>query len=108
MERQNANAQAIAEFLAAHPRVERVHYAGLPRHPGHDVAKKQMRGFGGGVSFEVRGDLDAASHRRARGGAGRRGQFFFLISQLKPSTGSLPTIASPIESLPAMRAIGRF
>jgi len=61
MERQNANAQAIAEFLHAHPRVERVHYAGLPSHPGHDVAKTQMRGFGGVVSFEVRGDLDAAS-----------------------------------------------
>ena len=61
IERQNANAQAIAEFLQGHPRVERVHYAGLPSHPGHDVAKKQMRGFGGVVSFEVRGDLDAAS-----------------------------------------------
>jgi len=61
MERQNTNAQAIAEFLATHPRVERVHYAGLPTHPAHEVAKKQMRGFGGVVSFEVRGDLDAAS-----------------------------------------------
>jgi cystathionine gamma-synthase len=61
MERQNANAQAIAEFLAGHPHVAAVHYAGLSTHPGHDVAKKQMRGFGGVVSFEVRGDLDAAS-----------------------------------------------
>jgi len=61
MERHNANAQAIAEFLAAHPRVERVHYAGLTSHPEHDVAKRQMRGFGGVVSFEVRGDLVAAS-----------------------------------------------
>jgi cystathionine gamma-synthase len=61
MERHNANAQALAEFLAAHPRVERVHYAGLPSHPEHDVAKRQMRGFGGVVSFEVRGDLAAAS-----------------------------------------------
>jgi cystathionine gamma-synthase len=61
MERQNTNAQALAEFLAAHPRVAAVHYAGLPTHPAHDVARKQMRGFGGVVSFEVRGDLDAAS-----------------------------------------------
>ena len=61
MERQNANAQALAEFLAAHPRVERVHYAGPAHASRHDVAKKQMRGFGGVVSFEVRGDLDAAS-----------------------------------------------
>jgi cystathionine gamma-synthase len=61
MERHNATGQAMAEFLAAHPRVERVHYAGLTSHPEHDVAKRQMRGFGGVVSFEVRGDLDAAS-----------------------------------------------
>jgi cystathionine gamma-synthase len=61
MERQNANAQAVAEFLAAHPRVAAVHYAGLPNHPEHDIAKRQMRGFGGVVSFEVRGDIDAAS-----------------------------------------------
>ena len=45
MERQNTNAQAIAEFLAAHPRVAAVHYPGLPSHPEHDVAKQQMRGL---------------------------------------------------------------
>jgi cystathionine gamma-synthase len=61
MERHNANAQAIAGFLAAHPRVAAVHYAGLPTHPEHAIAAKQMRGFGGVVSFEVRGDLDAAT-----------------------------------------------
>ena len=61
MERQNANAQAVAEFLAGHPHVAAVHYAGLPSHPQHDIARKQMRGYGGVVSFEVRGDLAAAS-----------------------------------------------
>jgi len=61
MERHNTSAQAIAEFLAAHPKVSAVHYAGLTSHPEHDVAKRQMRGFGGVVSFEVKGDLDAAS-----------------------------------------------
>ena len=61
IERQNANAQAVAEFLAGHPRVDAVHYAGLASHPEHDIAKTQMRGFGGVVSFEVTGDLDAAS-----------------------------------------------
>jgi cystathionine gamma-synthase len=61
MERHNANAQALAEFLLNHPRIAAVHYAGLTSHPEHDIAKKQMRGFGGIVSFEVRGDLDAAS-----------------------------------------------
>ncbi len=59
--RQNANAQALAEFLAAHPRVTAVHYAGLPTHPQHKVARRQMRGFGGVVSFEVAGDLEATS-----------------------------------------------
>jgi cystathionine gamma-synthase len=61
IERQNANAQAIAEFLAAHPKIVRVHYPGLPTHPNHDVARRQMRGFGGVVSFEVEGDLAAGS-----------------------------------------------
>jgi cystathionine gamma-synthase len=61
VERQNASGQAIAEFLASHPRVAAVHYAGLPSHPEHDIARKQMRGFGGVVSFEVQGDLDTAS-----------------------------------------------
>jgi cystathionine gamma-synthase len=59
--RQNDNAQRIAEFLAAHPKVERVHYAGLPSHPEHAVAQRQMSGFGGVVSFELRGDLAAGS-----------------------------------------------
>jgi cystathionine gamma-synthase len=61
VERQNANATRIAEFLAAHPKVERVHYPGLPTHPEHEIARRQMKGFGGVVSFEVRGDLAAAS-----------------------------------------------
>jgi len=59
--RHNETAQRIAEMLAAHPRVERVHYAGLPTHPGHEIARRQMRGFGGVVSFEVKGDLRVAS-----------------------------------------------
>ncbi len=61
IERQNANAQALAEFLATHPRVMVVYYAGLPGHPQHDVAKRQMKGFGGVVSFEVKGDLESTS-----------------------------------------------
>jgi cystathionine gamma-synthase len=59
--RQNENAQRLAEFLEAHPKVERVHYPGLKTHPEHDLARRQMAGFGGVVSFEVRGDLGAAS-----------------------------------------------
>ena len=61
IERQNANAQALAEFLVAHPRVCAVHYAGLSTHPHHEVARRQMRGFGGVVAFEIAGDIDATS-----------------------------------------------
>ncbi|MEI7644345.1 MAG: PLP-dependent aspartate aminotransferase family protein [Chloroflexales bacterium] len=61
MERQNASGMAIAQFLESHPRVARVHYPGLPSHPDHAIATAQMRGFGGVVSFEVDGDLDATS-----------------------------------------------
>ena len=46
-------ARRIAEFLSGHPRVQRVHYPGLPQHPGHDIAARQMDDFGGMVSFEV-------------------------------------------------------
>jgi cystathionine gamma-lyase/cystathionine beta-lyase/cystathionine gamma-lyase/homocysteine desulfhydrase len=53
MERHNANAQALAEFLAAHPKVVEVHYPGLTNHPHHQLAKKQMRGFGGVISFRL-------------------------------------------------------
>ncbi|MCS7235948.1 MAG: aminotransferase class I/II-fold pyridoxal phosphate-dependent enzyme [Armatimonadota bacterium] len=59
VERQNATAHALAEFLQGHPRVERVYYPGLPDHPGHTVARGQMRGFGGVLSFEVAGGLEA-------------------------------------------------
>ena len=59
--RQNATAQALAEFLQSHPRITAVYYAGLASHPQHDVARRQMRGFGGVVSFEIAGDLDATS-----------------------------------------------
>jgi cystathionine gamma-synthase len=55
MERHNSNAQTIAEHLAQHPKVERVHYPGLRTHPRHDLACRQMRGFGGVISFEVKG-----------------------------------------------------
>jgi len=59
MERHNDNAMALAEFLAAHPRVKHVHYPGLPSHPQHALAKKQMRGFGGLIAVAL-GSLDNA------------------------------------------------
>jgi cystathionine gamma-synthase len=59
--KQNASAMAIAHFLESHPEVDRVHYPGLESHPDHDVAVAQMKGFGGVVSFRVRGDVDRVS-----------------------------------------------
>ena len=59
MERHNQNAVALAEFLSKHPKVQKLYYPGLPDHPGHQLAKKQMSGFGGMISFET-GSLEAA------------------------------------------------
>jgi cystathionine gamma-synthase len=59
--RQNASALALAERLSLHPRVERVYYPGLGSHASHAIARAQMTGFGGVVSFVVRGGLEAAS-----------------------------------------------
>ena len=57
--RQNESAQRVAEHLEAHPAVARVYYPGLPSHPDHAVARRQMSGFGGVVSFDIDGDLEA-------------------------------------------------
>jgi len=66
MDRQCANARTIVEFLSEHPAVERVCYPGLVSHAGHDVAKRQMRDFGGMVSFVVAGGEPAALDVAAR------------------------------------------
>jgi cystathionine gamma-synthase len=60
MERHSATAHLIAAALAAHPRVARVHYPGLASHPNHQIARRQMRAFGGMLSFQVKGGRDAA------------------------------------------------
>lgn len=60
MDRHCANARVIAEFLAGHPRVNEVRWPGLATHPGHDIAVRQMRDFGGMVSFRVIGGQAAA------------------------------------------------
>jgi cystathionine gamma-synthase len=60
MDRHCANAARVVEFLSAHPAVASVLYPGLPSHPGHDVAARQMSGFGGMVSFRLRDGEDAA------------------------------------------------
>ena len=59
MERHCINAQKVAEYLEKHPLIEKVYYPGLPSHPQHELAKKQMDGFGGMMSFELKGGLEA-------------------------------------------------
>ncbi|MGA2719626.1 MAG: PLP-dependent aspartate aminotransferase family protein, partial [Candidatus Acidiferrales bacterium] len=59
MDRHNSNGMAIAKFLEAHPKVKRVLYPGLSSHPQHEIAKKQQRGFGAMITFDL-GSLDAA------------------------------------------------
>ena len=78
VERQNASAMTVATWLARHPAVAKVYYPGLPDHPNHDVAARQMRGFGGMLSFELHGGFEAVkqalpklryAHRAANLGA---------------------------------------
>jgi cystathionine gamma-synthase len=58
IQKHNANALAVAEFLADHPKIKSVNYPGLPDHPDHAVAQRQMSGFGGMLSFEVAADFE--------------------------------------------------
>ncbi len=61
MRQHEANATAVAHFLKGHPAVNKVYYPGLKSHPGHEIAKRQMKGFGGVVSFEVNGGISASN-----------------------------------------------
>jgi cystathionine beta-lyase/cystathionine gamma-synthase len=70
--RHNSNAMAVAQFLESHGAVERVYYPGLVSHPQHELAKKQMDGFGGMVVFELAGGFEAARNFAARMQLARR------------------------------------
>ena len=84
MERHNANGLAVADHLSKHPRVRRVYYPGLPDHPGHEIAKRQMSGFGGVLAFEVEGDkADAIRVVEA-----------LQLAYLAPSLGGVETLVS--------------
>jgi cystathionine gamma-synthase len=96
---QNESALAIAQFLQSHPAVERVFYPGLPTHQHHDVAQRQMRGYGGVLSFMLRGGFEAVrqflpqlryAHRAANLGA--------VETVVGP-----PATTSHVESSPAER-----
>ena len=60
MERHSSNGQKVAEYLEAHPKVRKVNYPGLASHPQHELAKRQMSGYGGMISFELDSDLSGA------------------------------------------------
>ncbi|MDM7912234.1 MAG: aminotransferase class I/II-fold pyridoxal phosphate-dependent enzyme [Methanotrichaceae archaeon] len=82
MERHAENAQRVAEFLEAHPKVDRVNYPGLKSHPQHEIARKQMSGYSGMLSFEVKGGVDA----------GRRLMNGVELMSLAVSLGSVDTL----------------
>ncbi|TVR33974.1 MAG: cystathionine gamma-synthase family protein [Nitriliruptor sp.] len=85
VERQQDNAQKVAEFLETHPKVTVVNYPGLPSHPQHEIAKKQMRGFGGMLSFGLEGGLEAVA------------RFFpqLRLSHAAANLGAVETIVGP-------------
>ncbi len=60
MEKHNSNGQKVAEYLEAHSKIRKVNYPGLKSHPQHDLAQRQMSGYGGMISFEIDGDLAKA------------------------------------------------
>jgi methionine-gamma-lyase len=82
IDRAQAGAQAIAQWLEAHPKVQSVRYIGLPSHPQHDLAKRQMRGFGSMISFELKGGLEA----------GRRLMNHVKLATLAVSLGGVETL----------------
>jgi len=85
VKRQNENGMAIARLLEKHPRIEKVFYPGLESHPGHDIAKRQMKGFGGVLSFTVKGGMDIVRQFLPRL------QFAYLAANL----GQVETVVGP-------------
>lgn len=88
IERTNENAMAIAQYLAGHKKVRSVIYPGLPDHPHHELAKKQMKGFGGLITFDV-GSLDAARSILPK----------FKLMSLAESLGGVETLISHPASM---------
>jgi cystathionine gamma-synthase len=100
IERQNASAMAIAQWLACHGRVEQVNYPGLPTHPQHAIAAEQMRGYGGMLSFAVEGGLGAVKEILPK----------FKLMHRAANLGSVETVGGPpattshVECSPEERA----
>ncbi len=85
IQRQNENAIALAGFLEQHPKVEQVYYPGLGNHPGHEIARRQMSGFGGVLSFELKGGMEAAADFLPR----------LRYAYMAPNLGQVETIVGP-------------
>jgi methionine-gamma-lyase len=103
MERQTRNAMIVAKFLEKHPKVARVHYPGLASHPDHALARRQMKGFGAMLAFDLKGGLSAA--RRFCD----RVRIFLLAVSLGgvESLVSLPVYTSHYNmTTPELRAVG--
>ncbi|HEX4840942.1 MAG TPA: PLP-dependent aspartate aminotransferase family protein [bacterium] len=97
MERQNASAQRLAEYLAAHMKVSAVHYPGLPSHPGHAVARRQMRGFGGMLSFEVKGGYEPSVRAFEALRVGKRATSLGGVSTLVSHPAGISNVNMPKE-----------
>ncbi len=89
VERHNINGQAVAEFLESHPKIEKVYYPGLPSHPDHEMARELMDGYGGVVTFLVKGGLKETLE--------------FIdktdIPYLSPSLGGVESIIDPVAPM---------
>jgi len=85
IERQNASAMIIANYLKAHEKVDSVFYPGLKEHPGHEIAKEQMSGFGGVLSFSLKGSYDSVKTFLPK----------LKLVHLAASLGSVSTLAGP-------------
>jgi cystathionine beta-lyase len=92
---QNKNAKKIAKFLEKHPAIDKVYYPGLKSHSDYEVAKRQMKGFGGMMSFELKSTIDAAT-------------FVQKLKLIKPSmslAGVESTILSPTQTSHALLTV---
>ncbi len=89
---QNENAQRMAEYLDSHDDIQKVYYPGLPDHPDHTIAKSQMKGFGGMLSFELKENLDALQFQKALG----------LIKSSMSLAGVESTVLSPARTSHAL------
>ncbi len=100
MDRHSANAERVAEMLVSHPKVTQVFYPGLPEHALHEVAAKQMRAFGGMVSFRVAGGEEAAVEVCNRAGLFTLGESLGGVESLIEHPGRMThasTAGSPLE-----------